>query len=214
MSETQTGSTIWEFVGGSLCLDFANTVNCYDCDEPADILTSYADLVNWGREAGTVGERGARRLLREAAGRPEEAAEVLGGAKAARLAFFRVVSAAVDGHSPDSSDLDVFNTALARALARSRIAPDGARFTWDWEKDAGALDRIVWPIMRSAAMLLTSEDLARVRRCGGDMCTWLFLDSSKNKSRRWCEMKGCGNRAKSRRHYQRTRSASGLRPGA
>jgi predicted RNA-binding Zn ribbon-like protein len=61
------------------------------------------------------------------------------------------------------------------------------------------------PIARSAAELLTSETLSRVRECGGATCTWLFLDASRNRSRRWCSMESCGNRAKARRHYRRRR---------
>jgi predicted RNA-binding Zn ribbon-like protein len=62
---------------------------------------------------------------------------------------------------------------------------------------------MLWPIASSAADLLTSERLKKVRLCEAKTCTWLFLDESRNHSRRWCDMKVCGNREKARRHYQR-----------
>ena len=73
---------------------------------------------------------------------------------------------------------------------------------WEW-KSQNPVDSILWPIAQSAADLLTSPDLAAVRMCEAPDCAWLFLDQSRNRSRRWCDMKVCGNRQKARRHYQR-----------
>ncbi|HSH12932.1 MAG TPA: CGNR zinc finger domain-containing protein, partial [Desulfurivibrionaceae bacterium] len=90
----------------------------------------------------------------------------------------------------------------AATLAQARLVPGEDHFEWGWS-DAGGLRRLLWPIVRSAAELLTSEKLERVGQCAGDSCGWLFLDTSRNRSRRWCEMEHCGNRAKARRHYRR-----------
>jgi predicted RNA-binding Zn ribbon-like protein len=73
------------------------------------------------------------------------------------------------------------------------------------EHDSPDLDRVLWPAVVSAAELLTSDDLGRVRECASERCAWLFLDRSKNQSRRWCDMTVCGNRSKARRHYSRLR---------
>ena len=83
------------------------------------------------------------------------------------------------------------------------ITPAGGAFAWTWAVGAEELDRVVWPVVRSAAALLTSGSLERVRQCAGDGCDWLFVDLSKNQSRRWCSMDMCGSRAKSRRYYRR-----------
>ena len=88
-------------------------------------------------------------------------------------------------------------------MAKSSIVRVGERFAWDWTPE-NALDRVLWPVVRDAAELLSGEDLDRVGRCADANCGWLFLDTSRNHSRRWCSMKDCGNRAKARRHYQRT----------
>jgi predicted RNA-binding Zn ribbon-like protein len=86
-----------------------------------------------------------------------------------------------------------------------RVIRNESGFTWGWDKQSDALDRMLWPVARSAADLLTSDHLNRVHQCGGKDCTWLFVDTSRNHSRQWCDMGDCGNRAKARRFYQRTR---------
>ena len=89
------------------------------------------------------------------------------------------------------------------------MAPSGQCYTWEWAKYDQDLDRPLWPVARTAADLLTSGRLDRVRECpGADGCGWLFYDTSKNGSRRWCSMEGCGNVAKARRLYARRRAAS------
>ena len=88
-----------------------------------------------------------------------------------------------------------------------RIGSEADSFTWEWTGDEAALDRMLWPVVGSAADLLTSEDLDRVGECQGDGCGWLFIDMSRNHSRRWCDMGDCGNRAKARRHYRRKKAS-------
>ena len=89
----------------------------------------------------------------------------------------------------------------------ARIVSTKEGFKWDWSEEL-ALDRMLWFIARSAADLLTSGNLDRVRQCGDEECGWLFIDTTKNRSRRWCDMTDCGNRAKARRHYSRLRASS------
>ncbi|HEV2913911.1 MAG TPA: ABATE domain-containing protein [Pyrinomonadaceae bacterium] len=196
-----------ELIGGRLCLDFANTIHCYHADETQDDLKSYSDLLKWSLEAGVITDREARRLAREAAKYPAKADAAFERAKALRNAIYGVFTAVANHRRPERKDLALLNAVLAEAMTRARIKATEDGFDWDWADDEGALDQMLWPIARSAADLLTSDELSRARECGGDNCTWLFMDTSKNQSRRWCDMKGCGNRAKSRRHYERRRSA-------
>ena len=74
-----------------------------------------------------------------------------------------------------------------------------------WPGFAEELESLIWPVAKSAADLLTSERLERVRECAGGTCGWLFIDASKNHSRRWCDMRDCGNAAKAKRHYHKKR---------
>ena len=78
-----------------------------------------------------------------------------------------------------------------------------------WARNRGekALDSALWPIADSAAKLLTSPDRKRIKECASNNCLWLFLDTTKNHKRRWCDMKSCGNRAKVREHRRRKRAA-------
>jgi predicted RNA-binding Zn ribbon-like protein len=202
--ETHAGNVLLR--GGRLCLDFVNTVDGRAGDQSRDYLGTYADLAAWGRHVGILGDREAANLLEEAERRPARAAVVLRQAVRLREALYRVFSAVMAAESPAAADLDTFNAALSEAMKRGRILPAGEGFTWDWPPGEPTLDRMLWPVGRSAAELLTSENLERVRDCAGDDCGWLFLDASKNHSRRWCDMGSCGNRAKARRHYQRKRA--------
>ena len=204
MAEAGAHEATFELVGGKLSLDFVNTFDgSRDTGNGREKLTSYADLVSWSRQAGIITNGEAKSLLREAARRPREAAEVLEQAIALREMIYRIFRAVIRGRSPDKADLAALNAALSRALTQSQVIRQGEGFVWDWSYDEDDMDRLLWPVTRSAAELLTSDESSRARECGGDECTWLFMDTSKNRTRRWCDMKGCGNRAKSRRHYER-----------
>jgi predicted RNA-binding Zn ribbon-like protein len=198
---------LFELVGGRLCLDFVNTLNgSREMEETEEKLTSYAALVSWSRQAGELSEREARQLLKEAERRPKEAAKVVERAIALREAIYGIITTSANGASPSKADLKILNDALSQAMARSEIKRTTKGFSWGWTSDEMTLDRMLWPVARSAAELLTSEEMNRARVCEAGDCTWLFMDLSKNHSRRWCDMKYCGNRAKSRRHYERKRA--------
>src|SRR5579864_7550313 len=189
----------------SLCLDFANTLSWRGREQPSEKLTSYAALVAWGRKARVLTAPEARRLLDHAKRSPERATATLEGAIAVREAIYRIFAAvAADGRAP-ASDLAILNDAIRDALGRLKIASQLRGFEWRWTADAEALDRMLWPVARSAAELLSSTKLEKIRVCAGAGCGWLFLDHSRNHSRRWCDMRDCGNREKARRHYQRVR---------
>ena len=189
--------------GGRLCLDFANTVSWRGSGEPVERLGSYADLVAWGRQTGGVTEPEARRLLREGGRRPAAAARALSEAIRVREAIYRIFSNIVDGRSPAPADLATLNADLSDALSRLQVVGKGGEFAWQWRSEGEALRSILWPVVRSAAELLASRDLGYLRKCAAENCRWIFLDTTRNRSRRWCDMRVCGNRAKVRRHYQR-----------
>ncbi len=196
----------FDFSGGRASLDLANTVGGRGRETPTDDLRSYAHLVAWGRQAGLLDETEAETLL-SAGARPDEAAAVLERAVALREAIYRVMAGSVAEEPPLPADLATINEELANGLARARVVPAGDRFAWGWEAGVPALDRVLWPVARDAADLLTSDSLDRVRVCGDWHCAWVFIDTSKNRSRQWCDMKVCGNRAKARRHYERRKTA-------
>ena len=213
MAGTESGAAALSLVGGRLCLDFANTVGSHAGEHPNEYLRSYRDLVAWSRHAGILTDAEERCLLAAGEALPDEAGVVLERAVALREAIYRIFSAVAAARAPDDADLETLNVALARALAHARIVPAGDGFAWAWRDEQGALDQMLWPVARSAADLLTGGDLDRMRECANDTCGWLFLDLSRNRSRRWCDMRDCGNRIKARRHYQRRRAARGVGRG-
>jgi predicted RNA-binding Zn ribbon-like protein len=195
-----------ELAGGHLALDFANTAGVHGSEPESEWLSGYDDLVWWGLRAGAVDQAAAGALLargREDAG---EAAAVFARAITLREALYRVFSPVCHGECPADGDLALINAELARALPHLRVVAEGSDFAWAWEGDE--MDRVLWPVVRAAADLLTSGELARIGECEGDNCEWLYLDTSRNRSRRWCVMSDCGNRAKARRHYHRTRAGA------
>jgi predicted RNA-binding Zn ribbon-like protein len=107
---------------------------------------------------------------------------------------------------PRAADLAVINATVARGFGRARIVPRGAGLAWEGGGDRRALDRLLWPLARSTAEVLTSADFGLVRECAAPECGWLFVDTSRNRTRRWCDMALCGNRQKVRRFYARSRS--------
>lgn len=194
----------WDFDAGLLPLDFANTAEWHASPKPSERLNAYPDLMTWSVEAGLMTEAEARSVLEDAEDRSEEAAAVLDRAINLREAIYRVLSAVAAGKKPVQEDLDDLNAALAEALSRARIEPAPKGFSWAWSGADQSLDRMLWPILRETAELLTSDDLDRIGECADDRgCGYLFYDISRNHSRRWCSMESCGNRAKARRHYGR-----------
>jgi predicted RNA-binding Zn ribbon-like protein len=198
----RTASSV-ELVGGRVCLDFANSVSTRLEGLGREYLNSYDDLVVWMQHAGVLAEDEAKGLWEKASDHPDLAAAVLQRAIVFRETIYRVFSAIAKGEEPDGADLAEMNRMVQEALSRLAITPSAGSYEWTWVSEEKELDRVLWPIARSAADLLTCQELGRVRRCAREGCDWLFVDQSKNHSRRWCSMSLCGSRVKARRYYRR-----------
>jgi predicted RNA-binding Zn ribbon-like protein len=199
-------------VGGHTCLDFTNTVNLRESRRFRDRLESYGDLLNWAVHAGILAAGQARDLHSKADRDPDEAAAILQRAIELREVIFHIFSAIAGGKGPRDEDLELFNRHFTVAMSHACMIRENGRYVVGF--DCGqALDAMLPPIAWSAAELLRDPASARIKECAGETCGWLFLDTSKNHSRRWCEMKDCGNRAKAQRHYQKLRhqSKAGIR---
>ena len=196
--------------GGVVCLDFVNTVGSRLTDRPSEYLRSYEDLLDWGRQAGLLAPEETEGLSRHAALDPEGAWETLSRALALREAIHRLISRAIAGEAKDESDLSALNRELSIALSHLRVMPADSAYAWGWDRsgDHGGilLDSPLWPVAQSAAELLTSPKLGRVKLCAGMGCGWVFVDESRNTSRTWCDSRDCGNRERVRRHLARKRA--------
>jgi predicted RNA-binding Zn ribbon-like protein len=197
--------------GGVVCLDFVNTVGSRLTGHPGEYLRSYEDLLDWSRQAGLLTLEEAEDLFRQATLDPGGAQATLSRALALREAIHRLISVHIAGESQDESDLSALNRELSIALSHLRVVPADGAYTWGWDRseDQGKtpLDSPLWPVAQSAAQLLTSEKLGRVKVCAGEGCGWIFLDESRNSSRRWCDSRDCGNRERVRRHLARKRAS-------
>lgn len=190
-----------------LSLDFANTVEWRDTDHPDESINSYSDLLAWSRSKGILEEEDRQYLIEEAERRPIDADAVLVRATTLREAVYHIYSAVVQGRMARETDFAVFNAELSRMLGNSEIIHTKDGFKWKYTGKSGALDRMLWPVVLDTAYLLTSDVPKRIGECAGEDCTWLFIDKSRNRSRQWCSMESCGNRAKAKRFYRRKQAA-------
>ena len=207
MRDAVDALAVYEFdlSGGDLCLDFVNTVSDR-VGEPHDHVQSYSDLLKFVRQAGAMPEEEIEELTAEAARDTRHAVQVTSSALETREALFRIFRSIATDETPGDSDLETLNAVLVQGLAKARLARDGEAYRWSWAGDCSCLERPLWQIAHSAADLLASDRLDRIRLCGSDTCEWLFLDESRNRSRRWCDMATCGNREKARRHYEKVKA--------
>jgi predicted RNA-binding Zn ribbon-like protein len=194
---------MFRLLGGNLALDFVNTVggrtpansNRYEIER--EHLTLIDDLYDWALAAGILNASERRRLASEARAHPRLASSVFARSIRLRESLYRLF---VGTHK-----LDVLNDELSIARTHERLSAVEGRVQPVWDDDR-ALDRPLWDVARAAAALLTSDQLSRVRQCPGESCGWLFLDTSRNRSRQWCDMNDCGNLAKVRRFRERQKA--------
>jgi predicted RNA-binding Zn ribbon-like protein len=203
MSQPVGTKLFFEFIAGNPCLDFANTVNHRVGANPEELLIDYSRLLRWGEEARVISNKTAEYLRAAGQEAPARARSTLRNAIALRDALYDVFAAVTRQRSAPETQLTVLNTAIHDALQHARIVYGNRHFTWDWVRPEHNLDSMLWPVARAALDLLTSEELIYVRLCAAESCAWLFLDTTKNHRRRWCEMKTCGNRAKAKTYYER-----------
>jgi predicted RNA-binding Zn ribbon-like protein len=195
----------FEFTGGNLSLDFANTVDNRGTDEPRELLADYADLVRWAQQAQVIRDRDANRLYALAKETPGHAQTAWRSAVQLRESVYSIFAAVAGRRNPSGNALTVLSHAVQEAGAHARLQQVQRNFRWEWISPDAHLESVLWPVARSAAELLTSDELSQVRVCASRTCAWLFVDHTKNHRRRWCDMRTCGNRDKARRYYDRKR---------
>ena len=206
MSDAELEMSPLLLVGGHLCLDFCNTLEYRDSAQPIDLLAKgYKALVRWCYYANILNRDQAIALMVLNADSAQNHA-MLTDAIMLRETLYRLFKTRIDKTTPAQDDLGAVNTAIQRALREREIATgaDG-KLGWRW-RDTHAPNFMLHPIALSAEALLTAdaESLARLRQCPG--CGWLFFDESRNRSRTWCDMRFCGNRAKAKRFHQRQKA--------
>jgi len=190
----------FDFCGGHLAIDFTNTVGDRGA-ETVDHFRSFGDVVAWAEARGVVARATAATLRQRAATDPEGAARAFRSALALREALYGVLAAAASGRRVRPADLNVVNQHVADTFKGVALAPSGEHFALETRAEAW-LDPVIRPVVRAAVDLLTSDALKQVGRCADHECGWLFLDTTRSRTRRWCDMRVCGNRNKVRRFRQ------------
>jgi predicted RNA-binding Zn ribbon-like protein len=192
---------VWDFCGGQLAIDLTNTVGNRGA-MPEEHLKVFADVLSWAEARGVIDRAAAQRLARKAARTPTAATDAVTRIRELREALYRTIAAVAAGRKPAPADLARINAAVAAVYTGAQLQPEGRRLslTFAEQPESTRLDQpIVTPVIRAAIELLTTDAIDRVRLCADHSCAWLFVDSTRSGTRRWCDMKICGNRNKVRR---------------
>ena len=204
-SDSTPGERAFDISGGRLCLDFVNTVDSRPTPERVELIPDMVALLAWAEEAGALDRRAVAAQRRELRRSSQRGARAHARAIALREQLFAIFAAAVRREPVTGDSLEALNAWLPRVAARRRLGPSASSAVWRWTFAPSDFDYVSAQAAHSAAELLAAPEIARVKLCGQGRCDWLFLDDSRNRSRRWCDMATCGNRAKARRHYERVR---------
>jgi predicted RNA-binding Zn ribbon-like protein len=196
----------FQLVAGHLALDFANTLDYrYDRRRRIELLPSYEAFLQFAVQTGIVSAAAARKLLRDTAAPVADSA--LQQIIEVREAHYSLFSSVVNCRAPGPSSLRTYNRALGRYSISDVLVWRDSGFI----RSSGNLTETafgpLWPILDAGNKLLTSSGRSHIRECCEESCRWLFLDTSKNHTRKWCSMQLCGGRSKARRYYQRERAA-------
>lgn len=194
-------------MGGPVCLDFINTLDDRPSDHPKELLQRYLDLARFGEDSGILSTVQADRLFTRCMQSPGPAKESLEAAIRLREAMYAVFWALVQKKPVPKAQLMILSSYAQEAAQHMSLVQTNGGFEWRFDESDNSFDAPLWPLARSAADLLASDQVQFVRACASKTCEWLFLDESKNHRRRWCDMTKCGNRAKARSFYKRMKSA-------
>jgi predicted RNA-binding Zn ribbon-like protein len=187
----------FELIGGHPALDLVNTLDWRFREAGSEeLINNYADVIRFIEQLKLISAGDARRLLR---GAPENKAEkVVTAIRELREAMAGILYAGVAGKSPSGSSVRKLEACLNEAKVQQQLHWEGAKLEWKLVQSP-SLAAPLWLLTLCAEQLITSDQMQLLRECGNDKCRWLFLDTSKNHTRRWCDMKICGNRMKARR---------------
>lgn len=215
-------SAEFDLSGGHPVLDFINTLDQrFQVNGPVERLNEYGDLLRFAQQTQLLDAAQVRRLA--GCVNPAAGAQTLRSARQLREALAATLYGHLEGRTPSSQDVRVlerhFHEAHQQRQLRwqtSQAARGGACLSWQWSGEGKRADLPLWMLAQAASELMLSAAVEQVRACGAETCRWLFLDSSKNHTRRWCNMKICGNRVKAQRFHARRiavrkRATSGTR---
>jgi predicted RNA-binding Zn ribbon-like protein len=194
-----------KIVGQRTAINFINTIDWRGKENPEDYINDYTDLINWSTITGIITQKEAETLKEISQRNPEKASESLMRAISFREAAYRTLQSISIGESPSPEDKELLDSEMLNMFGYLKLNLKEKQLVLNGQLDFNHILRL---IVKDLVELMTSDELNRVKRCQSEECGWLFIDSSKNRSRKWCQMRGCGNRAKARRYYNRSKHDS------
>ena len=188
----------FELIAGDASLDFVNTLDWrFRESGTEELIGSYDELIGFCEQSGELTAKQARGLRREVSASAGE--KVLRAARELREAAAEFFYSELEERKPSAATIVALERIFKDAHQQQRLRRGEMGVRWDWPEGEVAPELPVWTLALRAEALMTSERLQALRECGNPECRWLFMDTSKNHTRRWCDMKICGNRMKARR---------------
>jgi predicted RNA-binding Zn ribbon-like protein len=191
----------FKLFAGHPALELVNTLDMRFSAEMIELLPAYGDLLRLVTQLRLLTPEQARRLARTV--KEKDAQRVLSSTIELREALASLLYGRIDGGKLPASKVATLEEHFHAAALHRRLMPTDGQFAWTWSGAEQQAEIPLWKLAQAASDLLVSSDAERVKDCGDPTCRWLFLDTSKNHTRRWCDMKTCGNRMKARRHQER-----------
>jgi predicted RNA-binding Zn ribbon-like protein len=202
---SHTATPPFQLVAGHSVLDLVNTLDWRFRETGAEeLLKEYEDLLRFGEESNMLSIRQARHLRRTVNAR--SGTRILQSARELREALAQVFYEILEQRSPSATSLETLQSFFQQSRDRQKLRWNNPTIDWSWSGNEDEPALPLWILSAAASDLITSETMQRLRACDSPECRWLFLDTSKNHTRRWCDMKICGNRMKARR-FKAQRSA-------
>jgi predicted RNA-binding Zn ribbon-like protein len=188
----------FELIGGHSALDLVNTLDWRFRDSGTEeLLNDYDDLVRFTRQCGLITAAESRRLQHGVS--ESQGIKIIAAVRELREAAAQHLYASLKGERAPATSMKTLNACLRNAREQQRLVWTDARLAWELPRTASLPELLLWLLSLETLDLMTSDAMLRLRECGNPECRWLFLDTSKNHTRRWCDMKVCGNRMKARR---------------
>ena len=200
-----SGPEPFKLYAGHPALELVNTLDMRFSGQTVDLIPTYKDLLRLTTQLQLLTAEQARKLARTVG--EEEARRVLASTAELREARARVlygrIDGTIDGTRPPAGPLKILEQQFHAAALHRRLLAGESHLEWSWSGVEREAEIPLWMLAQAASDLLVSSDAELIKDCGDPTCRWLFLDVSKNHTRRWCDMKTCGNRMKARRHHAR-----------
>jgi len=193
----------FELIAGHVALDLVNTFdNRFSPTGPQELLASYEDLLRFAAQSELLSDRQVKKLKRADTSQTQRM-QVLDRVRELRETLAAVAYAQLEGKEPSPADLAILEANFKEAGSHRQLAADRLQINWSWRGLGSQVSAPLWLLAQAAADLMLSGQATHLRSCSSDTCRWLFLDTSKNHTRRWCNMKVCGNRMKAKRFQAR-----------